>query len=106
MYTETNYKKIYVTLITVSIIALIAIANIITISVYKARNFSEFDGIINKTDAETSVFVCYTNTNGEEFSVIDGERQFANGQHVRVTVHKTQSGYGLWDVRPIEEKLW
>lgn len=106
MYTETNYKKLYVTLITISLVAIIAIANIIAISVYKARTFVEFDGIINKTDAETSVFVCYTNTNGEEFAVIDGEQQFSDGQHVRVTLYKAQDGHNLWDVRPVEEKLW
>ena len=106
MYTESNYKKLYITLIAISLVAIIAIANIITISVYKARAFAEFEGIINKTDDVTSVFVCYSNTTGEEFTVIDGERQFTNGQHVRVTVHTSKAGYSLWDVHPVEDKLW
>lgn len=104
MYTENNYKKIYVTIITIGIIAIIAMVAILGFSIYKWKNYDERYGIIHKTDAETSVFVSYGITYGEIYVIHDVNNQFSDKQRVTAVMYIGSDEPILWDVRPVEYK--
>lgn len=106
MYTENNYKKIYVTIIAIGIATLITLIAILGISTYKWKNYKDYEGIITKTDEGTSVFVPFGLMCGERYSIQDIDNQFVNRQRVTAVMYIGSDEPILWDVRPIEEKLW
>lgn len=106
MYTENTYKKLYVTIIALGIATLIILVAILGIHTYKWKNYRDYEGIITKTDEGTSVFVPFGLMCGERYHIQDIDNQFVNRQRVTAVMYIGSDEPILWDVRPIEDKLW